>query len=335
MLKKICLRKVAALLLAGMLSGMVVVALAQTKPDAASAPAHAETAGEVVERAIRLSATEFMQAYNAHDSAAVARQFVPQGEFVDPDGRVVVGQTDIERQFARHFAEYPHARLEITISSVRQPAPGIAIEESTNSVAGLSAGPPLVTRCNVVHVKSGDRWRIASSRDFSDQPAVDSDANHLQELKFLVGDWVDEGHDALVETSTRWSDDGKFLLQTFSVRVAGEIALTGSSRIGWDPRARQIRSWVFDSRGGFGEGRWVKEGQSWTIRTTGISSNGQMDAATNVLTVIDRDTLVCRSRDRMVGGESAQGDGEVIIKRRPPAKPQIAEKVHAAPPAGN
>ena len=32
--------------------------------------------------------------------------------------------------------------------------------------------------------------------------------------------------------------------------------MTVTQRIGWDPAAKQIRSWEFDSEGGFGEGTW-------------------------------------------------------------------------------
>ena len=33
--------------------------------------------------------------------------------------------------------------------------------------------------------------------------------------------------------------------------------------IGWDPAAKQVRSWVFDSGGGIGEGIWTKQGDKW------------------------------------------------------------------------
>ena len=37
--------------------------------------------------------------------------------------------------------------------------------------------------------------------------------------------------------------------------------LTVTQRIGWDPVADHIRSWEFDSEGGFGEGKWGGDGE--------------------------------------------------------------------------
>ena len=33
--------------------------------------------------------------------------------------------------------------------------------------------------------------------------------------------------------------------------------------IGYDPVKGRLRSWVFDSEGGFGEGSWRQEGNKW------------------------------------------------------------------------
>jgi hypothetical protein len=41
----------------------------------------------------------------------------------------------------------------------------------------------------------------------------------LKQLEWLIGDWIDEGDDAVVQTSTRWSDDKQFILSDFVIRT--------------------------------------------------------------------------------------------------------------------
>ena len=53
------------------------------------------------------------------------------------------------------------------------------------------------------------------------------------------------------------------------------IDMAGMQIIGWDPAAKQIRSWVFDSDGAFGEGVWNKQGNRWYIQSTGTLARRQ------------------------------------------------------------
>ena len=104
----------------------------------------------------------------------------------------------------------------------------------------------------VLFVKRDGRWLISSVREEPD-PLV-SPHDRLKDLEWMVGDWVDEGPDSEVRLNCRWSEDGNFLIRSFTVKQQGKPVMTVSQRIGWDPLARQIRSWEFDSEGGFGEG---------------------------------------------------------------------------------
>ena len=92
----------------------------------------------------------------------------------------------------------------------------------------------------------------------------------------MIGDWVDESPEALVMTSYRWTDNQCYILSEFKVQIGGRPMMTGSQRIGWDPLAKKIRSWVFDSEGGFGEGIWTREGNRWIVKRTGVTRDGKI-----------------------------------------------------------
>ena len=81
----------------------------------------------------------------------------------------------------------------------------------------------------------------------------------------MVGEWIDDGGNVVVRSSCRWSDDGNFLLQEFNLQIGEREAQRVTQRIGWDPLAKRIRSWVFDSDGGFGESVWARDGDAWII----------------------------------------------------------------------
>ena len=60
--------------------------------------------------------------------------------------------------------------------------------------------------------------------------------------------------------------------------------MTVNQRIGWDPLTKQIKSWVFDSEGGYGDALWTRKGNQWVIKSTGVLPDGRTASATHVLT---------------------------------------------------
>ena len=80
-------------------------------------------------------------------------------------------------------------------------------------------------------------------------------ASPLNDLEWMVGRWIDQGEETTITTDCAWTHGGKFLSRSFSVVTVGEATLDGTQVIGWDPTTGQVRSWTFDSAGGFGTGR--------------------------------------------------------------------------------
>jgi hypothetical protein len=87
--------------------------------------------------------------------------------------------------------------------------------------------------------------------------------------------------------------------------------------IGWDPVKNQIRSWVFDSEGGFGEGTWVRKDNRWVIQSTSTLADGGRATATNIMTQVDNDTFTWQAVNRSVDGELLPNVDEVPIRRKP------------------
>lgn len=317
-------------------SGAAKEAAHQTTPasprpgPAAAAPAVAEespVAQTPDEAAIRRVVDAFTKAYDAGDSKAIGALFTPEAEIVSEDGTAQQGRDAIETEFADVFKQHPKASIKVDVKSIRFVSPVLAIEEGTSIVTHDPEETSEHTRYEVVHVKQSGVWQMASARDLPDEEATAEE--QLNQLKWLLGDWVDEDPDALVRTSYRWSDNHHFILCDFTANLNGQLAMTGTQRIGWDPLAKTIRSWSFDSEGGFTEGIWSREGNQWIIKTTGVSSDGKAASATNYMTRLHKHRLTWESRDRFIGGEKTADLGPITITRQPPTPGAVTKHTDA------
>src|SRR5262249_30308071 len=98
----------------------------------------------------------------------------------------------------------------------------------------------------------------------------------------------------------------------------GKPVMHGSQRIGWDPLTRQIKSWVFDSEGGHGEGLWSRDGDRWVVKATGVRADGKVVSTTNIITYVNKDKALWASVDRGLGGDALPDVEEFALVRKPP-----------------
>ena len=92
--------------------------------------------------------------------------------------------------------------------------------------------------------------------------------------------------------------------------------LEGTQIVGWDPAAGTIRSWMFDSDGGFGEGVWSKKGNSWIVKFSQVLPDGRKASATNIYTIVDDNTFTWKSVGREVDGEFLPNVDEFKMVRK-------------------
>jgi uncharacterized protein (TIGR02246 family) len=293
----------------------------QSQPTKQGSPAGRSAADRSAdEAAIRANIAKFVKAYNAGDAKAVAALFTPEGHAVDKDGNDVEGRKAIEQTFADLFAATPKKNLEVFVESIQFIGLDLALEVGTTKETPAPGEPPEYDRYTVVHVKRDGKWQMALARDEEGQAATAHE--RLQPLAWLVGEWVDDDGSAVVVSSCRWSADGNFLLQEFKLELNGHDAMDVTQRIGWDPVAKQIRSWIFDSEGGFGESLWTRDGNDWIIKATGVRPDGTTATATNLLRRSGNDGYIWRSTDRIVADER-QPPMAVKVVRKPPQPEKI------------
>ena len=304
--------------------GTIVVAVTPSRggaqtPGAVQLPAAtSEThrqAASADEKAIRAIDDAFVRDYNKGDSKALAAYFTDDAEAVEADGERLQGRDLIEQRFVETFHSSPGVKIALEIEAIRFLNPDTAKEEGRTWITPAK-GAPVSRLYTVLFVRRDGRWLISSVREESDAQVRPHD--RLKVLEWMVGEWVDEGSDSEVRLDCRWSDDTNYLIRTFTVRRQGKPVLTVSQRIGWDPLAKQIRSWEFDSEGGFGEGRWSRDGERWIIKHTGVRPEGLAASATNIMMKERPDLVRWASTDRVLGEESIPNEETYVMVRVPP-----------------
>jgi len=288
-------------------------------PAAKPAPALKDGADE---EAIRQAAATYVKAYSKGDAKAIAALFTADAEYVDEEGRVFQGRETIEKSLADSFAETPGCNLDVKIESIRFIGPGIAVEDGSATVTPPGSAAPIRSRYTAVHLKSDGKWLIASVRDKA--PGGRQHRDQIKALEWLTGDWVDESPDSVMLFTCHPSENGTYLLREFTVKIAGHDAMNGSQRFGWDPQSKYLRAWTFDSEGGFADGVWNQDGDSWILKSTGVNADGESTSATTIFTPVDAHTMTWQALDVTIGNSRIPDSGLVRIVRKPPPAKQAA-----------
>ena len=270
------------------------------------------------DEAVRAAAEVLMKAYQARDAKAFAAGFTAEGEYVDEKSVVFHGRKSIEEEFAGFLKANPKTTIELSLSPARSIASGVVAADGMTRFTRAQGEPPVFGRCHLVCAKEQGRWRVASLREIEAADEHSSHHEQVQQLEWLVGEWIDEGSDSHVHFSCRWDDAGNFLLRDFEVRIAGQRTITGTQRIGYDPVTGHLKAWIFDSAGGYADGYFHREGDRWILNTSGVTADGRMASGTNVFTPIDKHRLAWEAVDRVIGGERIADVPKVTIVRKPP-----------------
>ena len=238
---------------------------------------------------------------------------------IDDEGDLSSGRKEVADVFTKYFQKFPGAKLTLKIESIRPVGSNLAIEEGTRYISAPEKGTVAKAqlRYTAVRTKADGKWQIASLRESADDPAP-SPHERLEDLAWLAGDWVNEGSNMVVKIRYRWSDDGNYLLGDYQVTNKDKATQKSTQRIGWDPQANKIRSWLFDADGGFTEAMWTMVDDDWVVKSSSVNPDGQAASVTITVETKDKDHFVMRGTDRIVG-DSKEPDYEITISRAPPA----------------
>ena len=272
--------------------------------------------GTADKAAIEKAVASYVAAFNAGDAKALAAHWSPEGVYTSRlSGDQIVGREALEKDFAALFVEAKGAKLEVSTESIEFVSPNVALEEGTATVLRPKDSPLQSSYC-VVYVKRDGKWLIDRVSEEEELAASVSHYQHLKDLEWLVGKWIDQDGGDVIKTECQWTRNKNFITRSFTVSIKDRIDVAGMQIIGWDAARKQICSWVFDSEGGFVEGAWKQSGDRWIVTSNATLSDGKRGTFTSILRPLDKNSFGWQKVSRIVDGEILPNIDEVVIVRQ-------------------
>jgi uncharacterized protein (TIGR02246 family) len=276
--------------------------------------AHAAPANDAAKLA-QAREDAYVAAFNQGDLKMLGDLYAEDVQFTTDDGRVISGRAAVIDGLSKYFAKARGAKLEVAVDAARLLTPEVLTESGLSTVVSAQ-GNRVANHYAITYVKKNDQWQIAQIEE-SAPPAVDAGAQALNELAWMVGNWKDDSPGITVETKVAWTKNNHFLRRSFSVTRDGSNTIEGTEIIGYDPLAGRIRSWVFDSLGGFGESTWHQEGSKWLASVKATGPDGSQSTAQHIVTKIDDNKYTWESVNRTRSGEVLPNLDRIDVVRVP------------------
>lgn len=279
-----------------------------------ASPAMAQTPAEEspLEAAVLALVRSYEEAFAKGDPAALAAFFTEDAEHITEDGLVLRGRGEIEKAIRAGLETNKGAQLTINLDSVRLLSPEVAVETGTSTVT-TNSGDSNSALYTAIYVKKDGDWKISHLTETTSPPATARE--RLAELSWLVGTWSEKDGDLNISSNFDWARGGNFITRNLTVKRGDETTLEGWQIIGWDAAREQIRSWTFDTEGGFSEGIWTRSGNSWLVRDIGTLPDGSLTTAEQTITKTGDDKFTWEANNRTLDGEPQPSIARFEINR--------------------
>ncbi len=243
----------------------------------------------------------YVAAYNKGDLESLMSYWSSEPELLDEVGKTTRGREAIAALFKKSFADHKGLSIQTTVQSLHFIKPDVALQDGSVTLTSPDGRADRGSYTSI-WTKTEGKWLLTRLHDLPGEPAAPAASSYeeLKQLEWLVGDWVSEGKDRSVAFSCKWSKSQSFLLVDLTVRLRDQEAITLTQIIGWDPLEQRVRSWVFDSHGGFGESWWTRAGNRWTVESAGVLADGRRASSNSTWTYADDNTWEWASIDREI-----------------------------------
>lgn len=274
----------------------------------------AQTNEKEEERKIRSAIQSRQTAYNQQDASKLAALWTDDATYTNPLTRESAeGKEAIEKLFREKFTDGKKRDLEIVIKSIEFPHANEAVEKGVMKVT-IGGQPAQQMAYQVEYVKENGNWLMQAFNEIELQDPS-SHFKQLKDLTWLLGKWTDSDDHIQILFDNQWDKYKNFITQHFKLEIYGQESIEGKQIIAWDPIKGVIRSWVFDSDGGFGEGTWEKVDTNWFATMRYTLGDGRSASSKNIYTPVDDHSYTFASVEREVDGEILPDMDPVTVKK--------------------
>jgi uncharacterized protein (TIGR02246 family) len=255
-----------------------------------------------------------IQAFEKRDAAAIAALWTEEGEFIHNDGGSIRGRAEIQKGYAEFFKTLKgKPKLEIQTDALRFPSADMAVAQSTLRLKNDEGEIVGSSWQDTVLVREGGRWKVALVREWDRHLGLDVS---LKELQWLIGTWRAVTKDREVTITYEWDQNKAFLRGKFTVKEGTKVIESGTETIGKDNAEGVIRSWLFQSDGGFGGGVWTREGKKWSGDVHGVRADGTKLTATIIYIHVDPNTFTWQAVNQTLDGVPVADTPPIKVTRQ-------------------
>jgi uncharacterized protein (TIGR02246 family) len=283
-------------------------------PSPRTAPASAATDDDGIRGAIEA----YRDAVAKGDPEAIAAHWTADADYVDHLGHAfkVAAVLARAKSISPDDGRIAPPSVESQTLAIRFVTPDVVVEDGVIEPSATAGGKSPRRRYSAMWVKRNGKWLIDGVRE---SPFRGATSDRFKDLEWMVGEWVAEGPLATAEATCTWGPEKSYILRQVTVTPKADEPISATQWIGWDPIHERIRSFVFDSRGGYGDGVWEKDGDAWVVTATGVLPDGRRTSATNLYSRIDDNTALWESVEEEVEGRPGL-DFRLRATRKPPKK---------------
>jgi hypothetical protein len=207
--------------------------------------------------------------------------------------------------------------VEVQFDSLRFPSADTAVSEVTLRLKNAEGEEVASSWRNTLLVREEGKWKVAMVNEWDRDTALDAS---LTELEWLVGTWEAATKERSVTLTYAWDENKVFIRGNYTVKEGTKVVESGTQYIGKDNAEGTIRSWVFQSDGGFGGGVWTREGKKWSVDVYGVTADGKELTATSIYVHIDANTFTWQAVDQALNGEPIADTKPIKVTKQKPAK---------------
>lgn len=274
-------------------------------------PPQPQSQDKIAIQAIRDSYTA---AFNAKDIEKLISHWTENGVYVSRStGEALSGREALKAEFTSILDRDDAPKLAVQLESLDLISPNVALERGSAIITRPDSSEE--TTYQLVYLKQNGDWRI----DRVSEDVVESKPSHyeqLKELEFLVGTWSNDTDGVTIEIDCQWTANQNFLSRQYRVLIEGEVDSSGLQIIGWDAKKNQVRSWLFDSDGGFVDGQWTKRDDGWIVQSVVTLADGASGSATSLIRSTESGDLAWRKFNRVLDGKLLPNTEELILQRQ-------------------
>jgi uncharacterized protein (TIGR02246 family) len=264
---------------------------------------------------IEAAIQSYVTAFNARDVDVLVGHWSPDGVYISKSsGDQIIGREAMTQEFAAMFAGEGVPKIAVVTDSIEFISPNVALERG-NATVTHAEDDVVESTYSVVYVKRDGKWLIDRVTDDEAFEEI-SHYEKLQALEWLIGEWVDEGDGLTIEIAARWTKNQNYISRTYTVSRNGEAESSGLQVIGWDPKQKQIRSWLFDSSGAHVTGTWTERDGRWLVSSVATLADGSSGSFTSVFRPLEDGTYGWQKINRVVDGQLLPNIDETIVRKK-------------------